>query len=743
MSKPVALRGRDGTLHNSRMLSHKVQAAFAEHNLSQRLDKLNKAEAHMVGLERRKAETGRRIGLWDRLWVFQDSDDEKTEADLDRQSREARVELEALRMAVRADIDSIAAAYPPVEIWQRIDTCEAIARRELRVESGLLGKRAPTPKRLVSELEQLGHRILEIWVPDFDFEALMAIVHDEARAREVALSKQEVARSHDQLGVAPIDQAALVGLVAGALLEEGYFHAGDELERLRELEAQHQAALDKARGAVSMWAQLNVFTDSDEEQAAAAAVRKRFETQQALTATQAENRLLLASFLDAFPPLSIHHRIGAVLGAIGALHIEETRHVLPDGTAQMRKVVAPRALVLHTIAALRGAFLKAFPGLPMPSLVARDADWGGGPTAQIGSPRNEILREFTRSMDRLEGDLALRQCASHTAMLRGIVRRQNKLAREISWLDRAMFWDDSDAEAQSRLVARRRAFHKEALATTWTELVEVAATASREQTPLLVRDLSVNCALHIKAIGTSGGCTVNHHRGEALELIEHVRTALGQAYGLQGDRSTFMHHVAQSLDSPPMRTYEPEVFRARPYAEVVELVAQPLRNTNFKDEYAQFAQVSQVWNARKTEEKALGEQISFWDWVNFFSDTPEEARRKEVRTEIKGLKADFQRRSSAVNAQFDHALDYYPPARLYYRTQAVAEALRRIYSKWVTRTYTDSKGRTRTTRTCELYGKSAAVSAMQGWNADLVRSFGTLPDVHDCLERWVSYGGLG
>jgi hypothetical protein len=722
------------------MLSHKVQAAFAERNLSRRLDALNKSESHTIGLERRLAETSKRIGLWDRLWIFQDSDDQKEAGELEREVGTARRELKELRSSVRADIDAVAAEYPPVEIWQRIDTCEAIARRELQVEGGVLGKKAPKPKRLIAELEALAHRILEIWVPDFDANGLIAVLRDEVRARELALSNEDVTGLDERLGHAPITQDALVGLVAGELLQGGYFSAEEEIERLKELEQRHEEELAQARKAVTTWASLNVITDSEEEKAAAEAVRKRFDIQAKLAATEAENRLLLASFLDAFPPLRVHRRIGAVLGAIGSLHVEETRHVGADGKGEMRKVVAPRALVLHTIAALRRAFLGAFPGLPMPSLVARDIDFGGG--GVIGSPRNEILRDFTRAMDRREGDVALQQCANHAAMLRGITRTQSRLANEISWLDRAIFWDDSQEQAQTRLVTRRRKFHKDALAQGWGELVEIAATASREQPPLYVRDLSVNCSLHISAIGTTGNCSVNHHRGEAMELVDTIRRVLGDAYGLKGDRSSFMHHVATSLASPPLKTYEPAVFRARPFHDVVELVAQPLRGSSFLVDYNAFSEVSHAWNAKNQEKAAIKEKISFWDWVNFFSDTPAEERHKEIKHELKQMSTDFQARSSAVNAQFDRALDYYPPARLYYRTHAVGEALSRIYSRWVTRTHTDSKGRTRTTRTCELYGKAAAVKAMQQWNSDLVRSFGTLPDVHDCLERWVSHGGL-
>jgi hypothetical protein len=724
------------------MLSHNVQAAFARHDLSQRLGEMNKAESAMASLQREHASADRSVGLWDKIWFFSNSPEQAEMSRLAGEIRTARAGLTSLKAALRGDINTIADEFPPVEIWQRIDECEGIARAELLVDKGLFTKRAPRARRLVKALEQLGHRILEIWVPDFDLEAMIAALRDQDRARELAAPTSDITKLDPNLGYAPITQEMLVELVAGAALQGGLFAAEDELARLQELEERHTETAYGARHAITAWASLNVFSESKEETAAAQAIRKMVKARGRATATEQENRLLLATFLDAYPPLSIHRQIGAVLGAIRALRIDHARHVDHTGTATVRAVVAPRAVVLHTIASVRKAFLRAFVGLPMPSLLQRDSGWSPQRDVHAHSPRNQLLRDFTRSMDRLDGSAALGECANHAAMINGVQASSRRLSKEISWLDRAVFWDQTDAERQALLVKQRRKFHRRALSEAWNQLVEIANTASRQQPPLYVRDLSVNCAVRISKIGTASGCTVNKERGLATEIMGTIRDVLGEAYGLRGDRSTFMHDVANAATRGPTQPQDPEIFRARSYPEAVELVAQSLRATSFAEDYAGFAEVSNTWQSRHLEMAEMKARISFWDWVNFFSDTPEESRRNELKKEISGMKSDFQKRSFVVNQRFDAALDYYPPARLYYSTSAVIHALGRVYAKWVTRTYTDSKGNTRTSTTCELYGKSEAIASMKRWNADLVRCFGALPDVHECLERWVGYGGI-
>jgi hypothetical protein len=79
----------------------------------------------------------------------------------------------------------------------------------------------------------------------------------------------------------------------------------------------------------------------------------------------------------------------------------------------------------------------------------------------------------------------------------------------------------------------------------------------------------------------------------------------------------------------------------------------------------------------------------------------------------------------------------YPPAAVYYQLHGVEAALQRIYARWETRTYTDSKGKTRTRRVCKMYGKDFALATIARWIATLVGGFGALPDTHECLDAWI------
>jgi hypothetical protein len=196
------------------------------------------------------------------------------------------------------------------------------------------------------------------------------------------------------------------------------------------------------------------------------------------------------------------------------------------------------------------------------------------------------------------------------------------------------------------MVAQREKFQRAALTDSWDQLVTTAATASREQAPLLIRDLSVNCAALISNISTASGCSVSRQREEAIEFMDHIKGVLGRAYGLQGDRSQFMFDVASVLAQRQESRQDPTVFRSRSYEEVVALVAQPLQGTSFVEDYNGFAAVAKAWNASHNEMAEVKKKISFWDWVNFFSDTPEEHRRDEISAEIKGMKGDFQARST-------------------------------------------------------------------------------------------------
>ena len=139
------------------------------------------------------------------------------------------------------------------------------------------------------------------------------------------------------------------------------------------------------------------------------------------------------------------------------------------------------------------------------------------------------------------------------------------------------------------------------------------------------------------------------------------------------------------------------------------------------------------------EVKQVKAQISVWDMLNVFTDTEEEKERDAIMREMKSVDKAVQARSLKVNAMLDEALRQYPPGALYYKLGEVEASVSAIYAKIVTRRYTDSKGRTRTTRTCELFGKGRALGTIQKWNRALVEAYGPLPDAHDCLERWVAF----
>jgi hypothetical protein len=345
-------------------------------------------------------------------------------------------------------------------------------------------------------------------------------------------------------------------------------------------------------------------------------------------------------------------------------------------------------------------------------------------------------------MDRREGVEGVEKCLVHASMKHSWSQTLLKVGDRVSWADKLAMWSNSpDEEMVFRARARRR-WHERALAGEWDALLSTAQEAAMEQAPLRIRELAISAARNLKAVGTTSPCAVNEYRGKTLESLGVLRQSIGAAYGMHGSRSDLMGAVAARLgegENPEAPPLEEGAMRGLSYADVVEMAAAALAQTNYRDQYLVLTREMGAYDQAKSRVTAVKKDISFWDMVNVFTDTKEERERDDLKREMREKSLAIKSRSVKVNELFDAALAHYPPAVLYCRLGAVEVAVSSIYAKLVTRTYTDSKGRTRTSTSCNLYNKNRAVDQLAGWNAEMVAVFGRLPDVHECLQRWVSF----
>jgi hypothetical protein len=260
-----------------------------------------------------------------------------------------------------------------------------------------------------------------------------------------------------------------------------------------------------------------------------------------------------------------------------------------------------------------------------------------------------------------------------------------------------------------------------------------------ELPPLHIRDQIIAATLQTASITTAGGCTVSQHRAQAMQHLRYLRDYLAHHYGTRGTRQQFMADLSAVLAQPAAAQQDPTDFRARSYGEILQLVAAPLRGSDFREDFLQLSQLTRAWNKASSGAADARERISFWDWINVFSDSQAQQEHKAHKARKAQLEPQLQARSLQVNQQLDRALSLYPPAQIYYMIDGVLDALKSIYARRVTVTTTDSKGKVRTRTECRLYGKQAAVQTMRRWNAHLVHGFGALPDYHDALNRWTSF----
>ena len=721
-------------------LSQGVHALFAEANLNESLHQLGTVQADADALKRQLAEVQHRIPTWDRIVFFSDTQDEKLEKDLTERLKQARVKADTQRKVLEETIDAIAERFPPIGLWRQIDRCAGLARTELQVTGWRNNKVAP-PRGLIDALHELAHQIQQLYIPDFDPTMLAGPLRDEDTCQRTAVAKTDVVHPHPQLGFEPISMEQLVGLVAGQLLQSGFFQVEGRLERLEARRKRLHKEWNQAGAQVSALDDINILSKSPQEQARDQIGERALKARQEWIAADEDSRRVLMTHMDAYPPLKLYRQVGAALGMLSALGLEQETHINAQGKVAVRRVVVPRALVQEAIKNLRRSFVRIFPGLPLPSLALKRTQRAApGGVALLNSPRHQVLRDFTQAMDRREGQTLLAQSLVHASMLHAQILDRRALKKEVSWLDHAAFWSDSQAQRDLHDSKERAAVHRGALEQCWQQLMAMARHASAEQAPLLIRDRTVATSLNLRAITTqSSPCRVSDHRNRALAALSEMRAAFTRAYGITGDRQNFMADVAHALAQPPRAQRQAGPFARRTPPEIVHMVADQLRQTSFRLDFLACQKATAGWQQQQTRQKEAKANISFWDWVNVFSDTDAEKAKKDAARNIKALNKDIQALSQRTNALLDQALVVYPPAQLYLMIDGVHHAIGRIYAKMVTRTYRDSKGRTRTRRTCSLFNKTPAVNAMDRWNATLLQTFGHLPSSHECLEWWVSF----
>jgi hypothetical protein len=133
-----------------------------------------------------------------------------------------------------------------------------------------------------------------------------------------------------------------------------------------------------------------------------------------------------------------------------------------------------------------------------------------------------------------------------------------------------------------------------------------------------------------------------------------------------------------------------------------------------------------------------GEPGGLWDKLNIFTDSPAEAERDTWNDRARVVWPLLHRTFVAQDAALEQALRHYPPGGAFYALESVRQRVMAVRGELRRHTSSRRVGNvthTSTTYSCELVGKSEAVTALRTWTFHAQQVFGRMPSDDALLER--------
>ncbi|MBI4957477.1 MAG: hypothetical protein HY908_36050, partial [Myxococcales bacterium] len=364
------------------------------------------------------------------------------------------------------------------------------------------------------------------------------------------------------------------------------------------------------------------------------------------------------------------------------------------------------------------------------------------------SAREDAERVLRDDLTRAGLRPRLEQLLAHGLMVAAARRATRGAERRIRFADRLAFWSSSPDEAAAEDLEARERWHRAVLDAQRDAVLNTLGSITWNH-PELAYQRSLRAAhAWLEAVSTYGGnmapdiCPV-HHRIEVLQALDATLAQLGRCFGLQGQLGDLAGAVLAHLRStpPPRAAPPPPGPRRLAWDQVVLLVAETLRPTDFVARDHAIAAAAAARAEASADAAVAAATVTFWDKVNVFTKSPAERRRDaksaEATTEAGRLAAMM---TQATGLLFD-AMRAYPPAALYYGLIEARAAVAAIRAERRTHTTTTGTGSSRTTtthHTCVLVGKEAALRRLRGWTRDMVRALGVTPTDTELCERWVA-----
>lgn len=705
-----------------------LQDMLRQHQIEARLLELEQGFKRVAALRRQRESADEEVSLWDRVNVFTDSPEELRVKQLDAELASEERATAARRAELERVLAEVEGAFPVFEVGRRVDAAVRMVRRHVPVEGHVMDL-IRFPDALWRDLERLTERILELYVPDFDHTDYVLAMADERRCRAFAQRARVSVRPHATLGIEPLDHEAVLRLVAGHVQDGARVGAKMELEVLE----QRLARLVESQGGAGGGLLEGISLPG--EAGSGTTALEVSEARYTLRIRQEQVHALLDAALTVYPPLGVYVCAVELLAAMSALHVGPVPDVGLMGDELVRESCEPRALVLAAGLRLRRAFVRAFPGVPLSS-IPTDQEPPLVPTGPAPDARAmaHTMSIFSGAMARAGGEALLDPCFAHaTARYRlmraeqrsgpfppgpgDVVRPTAAAARErLEWLNRT---------------ARRP----------WHAVVHTAQQAASAELPLRrLRDLSVKATRELKNLGIvpelqgeSGVVVVG--REALMQTLGELRALLEVHFHVGGDRAAWMERVFQRLKrAEAIEAPDPRVSPPTSIEQVVELLASALVETSFRESYQE---ANTLLERRAAHVRALEELT-----LRLASDQPrdvESSRDAEafdsLSMELAALDVELEAFVGPRDELFQRALQVYWPVQVVLEFDGVHEAVAAL--RPIKETAFDAYvPRHAPVKYVRLAGHTAAIEAMQRWNARWIAILGRQPSWPELLARW-------
>lgn len=697
-------------------------------------------ERELWALGRREAELRGSISLWDRWMIFSDTPAEVELRKSKRRRSQVEKSLQQVRQRVSRANAAIATVCPPFAAAVLLGDCIRATYTDLKVE-GRLFRRLRGDDELREALGDLAELLRTTYFPALEFAGLRARLAKPSECQNLAGFADLALPTSAHLGYAPLAGDRQLGHVATRLLDNDYFveqaREPELLARTRDL----ANALKSADAEVKWWDRLNILWKSPTELARDQAMRDATEAEDLLRRGHERQYFLLHDAMRAYPPLDFYHGVVEALGVAARLDTTKAQAIADTGKVVTRHVVAYRAPLLAALRRLQGVFAATFPGVPRPEELAHPAG-----AIEPGLHEHPSARAFIAAAERSALPQLRDELLAHAAMAGQTARELAEVAGRISLVDRLVFWSDTADERVEDELTARKALNVAWTEQAWSRLLAEARSVGARVGPLAIRDAAIVVTERIGKIHTDAGsssfpknCQV-YGRDKALAALTDLRNIFLRFYGVPFPSGELIHQVAAatpvavSVDPDPVqgvRRLEPE--------ELCGLLAHRLASTNFGAIYRELGRRQHELGSVQSERTSVEAGISLWDKINIFTTTDAEAKRDELRAQIRGMSGDINDLRNRMLGLFHEALAIYPPALLAVEIDAVAEAIAEIRASCQSYTVTTGSGKNRRTETryrCVLHGKDDALAAIRHWCADMVEILGEQLVYPELLEAF-------